>query len=178
MNCLLLFWVFFRISLLSIGGGYNMLPLMQRDLVAQGWFDDAQFVELVAVAEATPGPLAVNAATLAGLRTAGVPGLLAATAGVCAPGLLLLLPLGGFLMRHREHPVVKTTFAALLPAVAGLIFGTALRLVPHLGLAAAAPFEWTVVVLGTLALLRFRLSPALLLVLAAAAGLILRIGAF
>jgi len=128
MLCWTLFWVFFRISVLSIGGGYNMIPLMQEGLVEREWLTDAQFTELIGLSEATPGPIAVNAATLTGWRVAGAGGALAATAGVCLPGGALVAALGAWLVRKREHPAVKGVLRWMGPALAGLLGATAWKL--------------------------------------------------
>ena len=71
-----LFWVFFKISLFSIGGGYNMIPLMQHEVVAHAWLIAERFLDVLAVSEITPGPVAVNLATFAGYQVAGIPGAL------------------------------------------------------------------------------------------------------
>ena len=67
----LLFWAFFKISLFSIGGGYNMVPLMQHEVETRGWLPPGRFMDMLAISEATPGPIAVNLATFAGYQVAG-----------------------------------------------------------------------------------------------------------
>ena len=104
---LLLFWTFFKISLFSIGGGYNMIPLMQHEVTARGWLTSERFLDVLAVSEITPGPVAVNLATFAGYQVAGIPGALVATVGVCLPGGLLLLALGAMAIRLRERPAFR-----------------------------------------------------------------------
>ena len=74
-----LIWSFFKIGCLTIGGGYAMLPLIQQEIEHHGWLTTAQFMDILAIAEITPGPLSVNAATYIGYRTAGVTGSLLAT---------------------------------------------------------------------------------------------------
>ncbi|MBR6022618.1 MAG: chromate transporter, partial [Kiritimatiellae bacterium] len=167
----LLFWTFFRISLLSLGGGYNMIPLMQRDIAARGWLTDAQFVELLALSETTPGPLAVNAATLVGYRSAGLPGALAATTGVCLPGTILVLLLGAALLRHRDHPAVRAVLRWMPPVLAGLIAATAFRLARSLLPAATLP-DALLFLLAFLLFLRPRTSPAFVFLLCASLSLL------
>ena len=129
MNALLqLFWTFFRISLFSIGGGYNMIPLMQHEVAARGWLTPERFLDVLAVSEITPGPIAVNLATFAGYHVAGLPGSIAATVGVCLPGALLLLALGALALHLRERPAFRAAMRGLMPALVGLLAATAIRL--------------------------------------------------
>ena len=109
-----LFGVFFKISLLCIGGGYNMIPLMQEELAARGWLDAEGFMQVLALSEVTPGPVAINVATFAGYRTAGLAGAAAATAGVGLPGMLILVLVGGAVARWREHRVVKAAMRGMV----------------------------------------------------------------
>lgn len=139
MNALLqLFWTFFRISLFSIGGGYNMIPLMQHEVAARGWLTSARFLDVLAVSEITPGPIAVNLATFAGYQVAGLPGSIAATVGVCLPGALLLLALGALALHLRERPAFQAAMRGLMPALVGLLAATAIRLAHALIPAGAA----------------------------------------
>ena len=86
MITLQLFLSFLQIGLFSFGGGYAAMPLLQEQLVARnGWLSVQEFADLVTIAEMTPGPIAVNAATFVGTKLAGLPGALAATAGVILP---------------------------------------------------------------------------------------------
>ncbi len=78
----LFFCLFFKIGLFTIGGGYAMLAIIQEEIIRHGWMTSAEFVDIVGVAEMTPGPIAVNAATFVGYRSAGVAGALIATAAV------------------------------------------------------------------------------------------------
>ena len=85
MILLKLFVTFFKIGLFTIGGGYAMLALIRQEIVRHGWLTVQEFVDIVGIAEMTPGPIAVNAATFVGYRTAGLGGALLATAGVALP---------------------------------------------------------------------------------------------
>ena len=125
---LLLFWTFFKISLFSIGGGYNMVPLMQHEAESHGWLPSGRFMDVLAISEITPGPIAVNLATFAGYQVAGLTGSIAATAGVCRPGALLLLALGSLAIRLRETPAFQAAMRGLMPALVGLLAATAIRL--------------------------------------------------
>ena len=85
MILLQLFYSFFKIGLFTIGGGYAMLAIIQQEIVRYGWLTRAEFVDIVSIAEMTPGPIAVNAATFVGYRSAGLAGALAATTASFCP---------------------------------------------------------------------------------------------
>ena len=171
---LLLFWTFFKISLFSIGGGYNMIPLMQHEVAANGWLTSERFLDVLAVSEITPGPIAVNLATFAGYQVAGVPGSVAATVGVCLPGTLLLLALGAIALHLRDRPAFRAAMRGLMPALVGLLAATAIRLgmalIPAGG---AAPSIPTILIFAAAfgLVLWKNPHPALLMFAAAAAGL-------
>jgi len=120
-----LFYSFFRIGLFSFGGGYAMIPLIQSEILHHGWLTAEQFADIVAVAEMTPGPIAVNSATYVGYMTAGVFGSMVATAGVTLPSLLLILLVAGFVSRYQKHPLYTMVFYGLRPVVVGLIASAA-----------------------------------------------------
>lgn len=173
----LLFWIFFKISLFSIGGGYNMIPLMQHEVVARGWLTSARFLDVLAVSEITPGPVAVNLATFAGYQVAGLPGSLAATIGVCLPGGVLLLALGTLAIRLRERPAFRAAMRGLMPALVGLLAATAIRLGMALVPAGATPEMGTILVFAVvLGLVLWKNPhPALLMFGAAGAGIVFSI---
>ena len=124
----LLFWAFFKISLFSIGGGYNMVPLMQHEVESRGWLPPGRFVDMLAISEATPGPIAVNLATFAGYQVAGVSGAVVATTAVSLPGLLLLFTLGIAAKKLRRKPAFQSAMQGLYIVLAGLLTTTAIRL--------------------------------------------------
>ena len=178
---LLLFWTFFKISLFSIGGGYNMIPLMQHEVAVHGWLTSGRFLDVLAVSEITPGPIAVNLATFAGYQVAGLSGAIAATVGVCLPGGLLLLALGAIAIRLRDRPAFRAAMRGLMPALVGLLAATAIRLGAAL-VPAGAAFPSVPAILIFAAVLGLVLwknpHPALLMFGAAAAGILLRLVPF
>lgn len=156
-----LFGVFFRISLLCIGGGYNMIPLMQEEMAARGWLDEDGFMQVLALSEVTPGPVAINLATFAGYRTAGLPGAAAATAGVGLPGMLILVLVGSAVARWREHPVVKAAMRGMMLVLVAMLAATALRMamaLPPLAGAAQA-VRWGVMGVWTVLFARKAFPP-------------------
>ena len=103
MTCLLLFYEFFKTGLFAVGGGLATLPFLY-DMAARHpeWFTVSQLADMLAVSESTPGPLGVNMATYVGYLTAGIPGAVAATMGLVAPSVIVILIVAAFLKRFRE----------------------------------------------------------------------------
>ncbi|HBP37532.1 MAG TPA: chromate transporter [Clostridiales bacterium] len=120
-----LFLTFFKLGLFSFGGGYAMIPLIQNEVESHGWLTAAQFADILAIAEMTPGPIAVNTATYVGFINAGVIGGLAATAGVTMPALLLILLIARFFFKFQKHPLNQALFYGLRPTITGLVLTAA-----------------------------------------------------
>ncbi|ADN01532.1 chromate transporter [Spirochaeta thermophila] len=116
-----LFVSFFKIGAFAFGGGYAMIPLIASEVEGHGWLSARVFADVVAIAEMTPGPVAINMATFVGFRVAGVPGALVATVGVVLPSFLLVLVVGRWLARWEKAPLKEAVFSGLRPAVVGLI---------------------------------------------------------
>ena len=117
-----LFCSFGRIGAFTFGGGYAMIPLIQREASQKrGWVSDEDILEIVAIAESTPGPIAINAATFIGYRTAGVPGAAAATFGVVLPSFLIILTISGILRQFQENVYVQYAFRGIRAGVLALI---------------------------------------------------------
>ena len=170
-----LFAVFFKISFLSLGGGYNMIPLMQQEMERRGWLDADGFVQMLALSEVTPGPVAINLATFAGYRTAGLAGAAAATAGTALPGMLVLLLVGGAVARWRNRPAVRAAVKGMMLVLAAMLAATAVRMalaLPPLG-AAATVLRWGVVGVWTVLFAQKVFSPVWGLAAAVPAGLLL-----
>ena len=125
-----LFYTFFKIGLFNFGGGYAMISFIQNEIVFKhGWLSTAQFTDIVAVSQVTPGPVGINMATYTGYLASGdVWGAAVATLAVCLPSFLLMLFLGKYLLKNQHAPRVQGVFAALRPAVVGLIATAALVL--------------------------------------------------
>ena len=125
-----LFMTFFKIGLFSFGGGYAMLPLIADEVLVHGWLSQTEFVQIIAVAEMTPGPIAVNSATYVGYQTAGFWGSFCATLGVAAPSVILILLVSRLFFKYNHHPLMKRFFTGVRPVIAGLVL-TAVWFIPH-----------------------------------------------
>jgi len=127
---LTLFFEFFKTGLFAVGGGMATLPFLY-DMSARhpDWFTTAQLADMIAVSESTPGPIGMNMATYVGFRTAGVPGGLAATLGLAAPSVIIILIVARVLKQFRENQYVDAAFYGLRPCSVGLIAAAGLLVV-------------------------------------------------
>ena len=122
MLLLKLFLSFMQIGLLSVGGGYAAIPLIQEQVVdIHGLMTLEEFSDLVTVAEMTPGPILVNAATFVGMQTAGIFGVLICTLGCVIPSFCICLALAYFYYKYRSIKGVQVVLGAMRPAVVALV---------------------------------------------------------
>ena len=136
MTLLDLFLVFFKIGLFTVGGGYAMIPVMQREIV-DVWqcIQNDLFVNFIGIAESTPGPIAINMATFVGFELHGFLGAVIATLGVVLPSFIVILIIAKLFSKFSNSKVVKRMFWGFKPVVAGLILSAAVTL----GLSAIVP---------------------------------------
>ncbi|MDE5622498.1 MAG: chromate transporter [Alistipes sp.] len=184
----MIFWHLFvsylKIGFFGFGGGYAMLSLIQNEVVVQHrWMTNAEFADIVAVSQITPGPIAINSATYVGYTVgsqaggtgAGVLGAVIATLAVCLPALTLMLLVTRFFLRLKDNPLIEGAMRGMRPVVIGMIASAALLLIfPH----DAAPGErnfidaWSWVLFAGVFIGSIRkINPILLIVLSAAAGI-------
>ena len=122
MIYLQLFLSFLQIGALSFGGGYASMPLIEAQIVTgHGWLTMTEFSDLVTIAEMTPGPIAVNAATFVGTKVAGVLGALVATAGCILPACVLVTLIARLYLKYRNLTVLQSVLGSLRPAVVAMI---------------------------------------------------------
>ena len=129
MIYLQLFLAFLQIGAFSFGGGYAAMPLIQSQVVTNfAWISLSDFTDLVTIAEMTPGPIAVNAATFVGNQVAGIPGALAATLGVVLPSCLFVTVLAWLYKKYRSLTLMQGILQSLRPAVVAMIFSAGLSI--------------------------------------------------
>lgn len=117
-----LFLEFLKIGAIMFGGGYGGISLMYKELVElKGWIRDEEFVEILGVAESTPGPIAINSATWIGFKLGGIPGSILATMGVVTVPYLVIMLIVLALHPYMDHEIVKTAFRGINAAVVALI---------------------------------------------------------
>lgn len=124
-----LFWTFCKIGALTFGGGYAMLPLIQREIVEnKKWSTEREILDYYAVGQCTPGVIAVNTATFIGFKLKGIIGGIVATLGVVFPSLIIILIIASFLQSFADLSIVQSAFAGIRVAVVALIITTVIKL--------------------------------------------------
>ena len=117
-----LFWTYLKIGTFTLGGGYAMLPLIQREVVdRKGWIDEQEFLNMIALAQAAPGLIAVNSAIFIGWRVGGWRGVCGAVLGAVLPSFLIILAIAMVFQDWKELPAVEAAFKGIRPAVVALI---------------------------------------------------------
>ena len=132
-----LFWTYLKIGTFTLGGGYAMLPLIQREVVdRRGWIDEEEFLNMIALAQAAPGLIAVNSAIFIGWRVGGWKGVAGAVLGAVLPSFLIILMIAMVFRDWKDLPAVEAAFKGIRPAVVALIAA------PLFKLAKAAKISW------------------------------------
>lgn len=126
-----LFMSFLRIGLLSFGGGYAALPLIEEEIInSRGWMSTTDFVDVLTMSEMAPGSLSINSATFVGNHIAGIPGSFLAALGVTLPSALLVLLLAFVYYRFRNFSLLQGIIRGLRPAVTALIISAGIGIIP------------------------------------------------
>ena len=116
-----IFAVFAKIGAFTIGGGYAMIPIIQREMSRRGWISDDELPDIVALSQSAPGVMAVNISIFAGYRLRGIKGSIAATLGSITPSFLIILAIAMFFSAFRDNPWVERAFKGIRPVVIALI---------------------------------------------------------
>ena len=128
-DLLILFWTFLKIGLFTFGGGYAMLPMIEKEIVEKrNWLDEEVFSDMVAIAEATPGPIAVNMATFVGCRRAGFWGALVSTLGLIIPSFVIILVISLCLALVEENLWVQSAFRGIRAGVVALVINAGIKM--------------------------------------------------
>jgi chromate transporter len=167
-----LFLTFSRIGALTFGGGYAMLPILQREVVDRyGWAAEEELMDWYAVGQCTPGIIAVNVATFVGQKRRGVLGGVAATLGLVFPSLVIIIFVAMVLQNFAELTVVKEAFAGIRVCVSVLIFNAVYRLQKKAMVDVWAWIIFAVVLFGSLFT---NISPVLFILFAAVSGILIK----
>ncbi|NIK75100.1 chromate transporter [Paenibacillus castaneae] len=171
-----LFITFFLIGLVSFGGGYAMIPLIQEQIVNQhGWMDQQHFIDTIAIASMAPGPIATNIAVLIGYNEKGLLGAVIATMGTVLPSVIIILILGKIFYKIQDHSLVKSSFYGLRAIITGLIIYTAYMFADTNGMFASMSwYTWSQILIfaGSLAaFIVFHKHPVSVIILSALVGI-------
>lgn len=168
-----IFAVFFKIGLFTIGGGYAMLPIIQKEVVeTKGWMDDEEFLDAISLTNSLPGPLAINAATFVGYRVYKVKGALAAVLGAASPSVIIILAVAMVFSNLTEYPVVQHIFDGIRPAVVALILYAVIKLAKSAKI--SEYFNWLIALAALAAIAVLGLHPIVVVIAAALYGLFIR----
>lgn len=117
-----LFGIFFKIGAFTIGGGYAMVPLIENEIVIKRkWIAHEDFIDLLAIAQSSPGVLAVNIAIFIGYKLRGVRGSIVTTSGTVLPSFVIILAIALFFHNFKDNPLIERVFKGIRPAVVALI---------------------------------------------------------
>ncbi len=174
-----LFFSFLQIGLFSVGGGYAALPLIQSQVTVQHtWLTMQEFTDLVTIAEMTPGPIAVNAATFVGLRIASVPGAVIATLGCITPALVFVSVLAVLYKKYSSVAALQSVLLCLRPVVVALILGAGLSILSQVLFSgqeiSVAFFDWfgaASFAVAFFVLRKYKVNPIMVMCLCGAARL-------
>ena len=167
-----LFLTFARIGGLTFGGGYAMLPMLQKEVVeSRHWATEEELMDYYAIGQCTPGIIAVNTATFVGRKVKGDLGGIVATLGVVAPSLVIITVIAAFLQNFADYAVVKNAFAGIRVCVCVLIFNAVIKLWKKSVIDKPTLVICLVVILGSVFL---NLSPILFVVVAGVAGAVIK----
>lgn len=162
---------FFKLGSISFGGGYSMIPLIEREVVEEKkWLDKERIIDIFAVSESLPGAIALNSSAFVGFAVAGVPGALAALLGNMTPSVAIVLTLSALFSRISTYPMVKAAFRGIYPAIVGLISYAAYKI------GKTAIKDWVCVVIAVLAfslIMFLHFDPVMIIISGAVAGLLL-----
>ena len=167
-----LFLSFAKVGVLTFGGGYAMLPILQREVAEnRKWATEEELMDYYAIGQCTPGVIAVNTATFIGRKVKGLAGSILATLGVVFPSLVIIIAIAAFVNNFADSPIVQNAFAGIRACVCVLILNAVVKLRKK-----AVVDKPTLLVFAIVFILSVftNLSPVVYVILAAAAGIILK----
>lgn len=162
-----LFATFFKIGIFTFGGGYAMIPIIEREVITRrGWVDEREFYDLLTLAQSAPGPISLNTSVFVGYKMYGYRGALSALTGVVLPSFMILLVVAIFFAQVRENPIVDAAFRGMQPIV------VAIMLAPVLGFTRGMHWSLMAVAAAVAMLIwHFGFSPVYMLIAGGAMGL-------
>jgi len=177
MILLELFKTFFIIGLISFGGGYAMIPVIELEVTKHGWMTIQEFTDIIAIAGMSPGPIATNSAIFVGYRTAGFSGAIVSAFGMILPSLVIILFISTFFNKANKNRLVQSAFYGLRPIIVGLIVYAAIKFAVSNGLIGTLTSHsvslLAIFAASLFALIRFKIHPAVVIILAGVVGVII-----
>lgn len=165
-----LFKSIFKIGAFTFGGGYAMIPLIEKEVVDnQGWISKEEFMDILVVSQSLPGALAINASIFLGYKISGVAGAILALLGVILPSFLIILVIAAFFMKFRHNHYVNAAFMGITAAVPMLVLVGALSLSKGLK---KETKTYISILIGVIALSVLKISPIVVIIASALYGII------
>lgn len=166
-----LFFVFLKVSTVTIGGGYAMFPMLKREVVdVRAWISDEEMVDYYALGQSIPGIIAMNTTTLIGFRKRGLLGAMAAACGMATPSLVVILLIAAFLTPYFDLPLVQKAFAGIRAAVVAMI---AMAVVQVAKKSVDSPAKWAIAAGAFFAIAGLHVHPVLMIITGSLLGLML-----
>lgn len=162
-----IFTVFAKIGAFTIGGGYAMIPIIQREMSKRKWISDDELPDIVALSQSAPGVLAVNISIFAGYRLRGIKGSIAATLGSITPSFLIILAVAMFFSVFRDNPWVERAFKGIRPVVISLIAVPMLNMVRK---SCTTWWKWLLAVVSLVLVAFLNVSPIYILLVVIVLG--------
>lgn len=190
IKLLLLFWTFFKIGLFTIGGGYAMIPMIESEVIGQGWLTETELINFLAISESTPGPFAINMATFVGVSQGeaifgnifgSIIGGIVATLGVITPSIIIIILIFKVYEKFITNKYVKAVMNGIKAVVCGMIFLIAFELIFKeifkSGVATHFVFDYKaliiIVILVALKLIfKKKMNPIVLILISAVMGMV------
>ncbi|MFE5320281.1 chromate transporter [Paenibacillus sp. NPDC056579] len=174
MILLALFWTFFKIGLVSFGGGYAILSVIEHEVIGNQWMTPDSFADAVSLAGMSPGPIATNSAVLVGFKTAGITGAIASILGMILPSFLIIIALAMFLYKKGQGGIMQAVLYGLKPMVAAMVIFAAYRVgingQPLLGLNGHTLAVVIIFIFAVVGIAKYRLHPLVVLSVSALMG--------
>ncbi|MCC8174801.1 MAG: chromate transporter [Odoribacter sp.] len=165
-----LFWSFFKIGAFTFGGGYAMIPLIQKEVVnRRKWVAEGEFIDMLAIAQAVPGPIALNTAVFVGNKMRGKRGSLITSLGIILPSFIIILLIAMVFTEFKNNPGVERVFKGIRPAVVALIAA------PLWGMGKNAGVTWKTIwipIVATLLIFPIGLSPIYIVIASIVGGIL------
>ena len=156
-----MFLIFFKIGAFTIGGGYAMIPIIQEEIVKKNkWMTEEEFIDALAVAQGSPGPIAVNTSIYVGYELLGFKGALVATLGTVLPSFLIILVVASFFDKIKDNQTVDKVFKGIRPVVVALITSAVYKLMKTTGINVKSV---SLALITTILIVVFKISPVYLI---------------
>ena len=152
-----MFLTFFKIGAFTFGGGFAMIPIIQKEVVEKKkWIKDEEFIDTISIAQSSPGPIAVNSSIFVGYKIEGFKGALICTIGTVLPSFFIILLIAVFFTQFNNNPIFEIIFMGIRPVVVALVFSAVYKLITkaHLGYK-----DLAIALLATLVLVIFNVTP-------------------